>query len=840
MKDCLIIRKNFYYLLKVIILIFALSFSNLSAQNPGDNVFSGIKVFTIKIKMTQNNYWDSLVYYYNQGLEHYMNADVEIDGTLLKNVGIRLKGNASYSHPNNKKPIRLSFDEFDEDQRWDGLKGIHLNNCWNDPTFMRENLQLWFCQEANIPAPRSNYAFVYINDIVWGLYSMVEHVNKTFLSSRYGNSSGNLYKAVDAFGGAGGGTTKYMSDFKWYGSDSNQYTIRYELKTDESTNRWGELISFLDMLNNTSDLTNILPEKLNTTNFYRAIATDILFANMDSYTDSGRNFYFYFNPKTKKLEWIVWDVNMNFGLYKGGASNALTISLTYTSSTTNRPLVGKVFTNSTLKAEYYRQFYKIFTNYFIPEKLFARIDSITPIIRPYVNLDTRKQYTLAQFDANITSNITVTGGGFGGETKLGLKYFITNRKTNVESQFKALGIDLTYKIGKGDVVINEFMANNKTILDPNGEYADWIELYNNSNENYDLSNTYLSNDKSNLLKWKLPEGTSIPKNGYLIIWADNDLSQTGLHSNFDISENGGILLFSNSDGSIIDSISYGTQKENISFSRIPNGSGDFVQTKPTPNMINSIGSIQFQNVVINEFMSQNSTTIADPSGQYDDWIELYNNTNSEIDLSGCYLSDSYSNTTKWSFPSNTKIPAKGYLLIWADEDSAQEGLHAMFKLSASGEQIILSNPDLTVIDSVKFGSQATDKSMARIPNGTGLFKQVQIATPGKENTDNTTSIKNTEKYLPTSYVLNQNYPNPFNPATNISFSLPKDSYVKLEIFNILGQHICTLIDNKLSAGNHTISWKPKKESTGLYLYKLTAKDSNGESFTQVKKMLYMK
>jgi len=49
MKDCLIIRKNFYYLLKVIILIFALSFSNLSAQNPGDNVFSGIKVFTIKI-----------------------------------------------------------------------------------------------------------------------------------------------------------------------------------------------------------------------------------------------------------------------------------------------------------------------------------------------------------------------------------------------------------------------------------------------------------------------------------------------------------------------------------------------------------------------------------------------------------------------------------------------------------------------------------------------------------------------------------------------------------------------------------------------------------------------
>jgi len=97
------------------------------------------------------------------------------------------------------------------------------------------------------------------------------------------------------------------------------------------------------MLNNTSDLTNVLPEMLNTINFYRAIATDILFANMDSYTNSGRNFYF--NLTANKLGWIVLDGNMNFLLYKGITSDGLTIRLTYTSCTTNRILVGKVFTN---------------------------------------------------------------------------------------------------------------------------------------------------------------------------------------------------------------------------------------------------------------------------------------------------------------------------------------------------------------------------------------------------------------------------------------------------------------------------------------------------------------
>jgi hypothetical protein len=130
-------------------------------------------------------------------------------------------------------------------------------------------------------------------------------------------------------------------------------------------------------------------------------------------------------------------------------------------------------------------------------------------------------------------------------------------------------------------------------------------------------------------------------------------------------------------------------------------------------------------VVINEVMPKNTTTVADQNGEFDDWIELYNNTNIEIDLTGYYLSDNDENNTKWQFPAGTKIAAKGYLIVWADNDTEQAGLHANFKLSADGERVVLSNPQMVVIDQVKFGGQAAELSYSRIPNGTGKFSWKQ-------------------------------------------------------------------------------------------------------------------
>jgi hypothetical protein len=141
-------------------------------------------------------------------------------------------------------------------------------------------------------------------------------------------------------------------------------------------------------------------------------------------------------------------------------------------------------------------------------------------------------------------------------------------------------------------------------------------------------------------------------------------------------------------------------------------------------------------VVVNELMAVNTTSLADPQDEYDDWIELHNISSEEIDLSGMYLSDNRDNLRKWAFPEKTTIPPGGYLIIWADENSkAQSGLHANFKLSKNGEIVMLVDRDdrgNAILDSIEFGKQEEDVAIGRFPDGTGEFRQLAM-TPGKKN-----------------------------------------------------------------------------------------------------------
>ena len=147
-------------------------------------------------------------------------------------------------------------------------------------------------------------------------------------------------------------------------------------------------------------------------------------------------------------------------------------------------------------------------------------------------------------------------------------------------------------------------------------------------------------------------------------------------------------------------------------------------------------SVTGPSVVINELMADNDNILADPQGDYDDWLELHNLTDSAVMLTGMYLSDKEDEPTKWIFPENTEIPANGYLIVWLDEDEDDpEGLHANFKLSKNGEMVTLVDTDVhgnMVLDSITFGEQAQDVAFGRLPDGTGDFQVVQ-ATPGAQN-----------------------------------------------------------------------------------------------------------
>jgi hypothetical protein len=139
-------------------------------------------------------------------------------------------------------------------------------------------------------------------------------------------------------------------------------------------------------------------------------------------------------------------------------------------------------------------------------------------------------------------------------------------------------------------------------------------------------------------------------------------------------------------------------------------------------------------LVINELMASNSSSIADAQGQYDDWFELYNYGNDDVNVSGIYLTDNLSIPTKWQIPDTTIIPAGGYLLIWADNDTGDAGLHTNFKLDAGGEEISLFDRDgVSLIDSVIYPEQITDVSFGRDPNANDNWCFLFTTTPGAKN-----------------------------------------------------------------------------------------------------------
>ncbi len=145
-------------------------------------------------------------------------------------------------------------------------------------------------------------------------------------------------------------------------------------------------------------------------------------------------------------------------------------------------------------------------------------------------------------------------------------------------------------------------------------------------------------------------------------------------------------------------------------------------------------------LVINELCASNNSTAYDEQGDSDDWIELYNPSANPVDVAGLYLTDDLSNPTQWRFPLDrpdlTTLASGGYLLIWADNDTAQAGLHTNFKLDADGEDLgLFSDDGSTLIDSITFGEQATDISYGRFPDGGALWQYCSTPTANGPNTD---------------------------------------------------------------------------------------------------------
>lgn len=407
--------------------------SNLSAQIEGDNIFADDQVIRIDLEFSQVGFFDSLTANYETST--YMSADLTLtDNTgtyTFSNVGVRLKGNSTYGHPNNKKSFKIDFNKYVAGQNYDGLKKLNFSNGFKDPTFLREKVFFDVSKAAGVPAPRANFANVYFNGTLWGFYTVVEQIDDQFLDWKIGDDDGNLFKAGANFGAGpqGGGTP---ADLVYYGANQSSYEERYELKSNEDENDWTDLIEFIDFIDNSSgaDFEAGLADRLELGDYLNSAALDNMFGNFDSYTGSARNWYIYHNLTTDKWEWIKWDGNESFGSYPaggggpGGGNDITTLAIDY--SDNDRPLLENIFDNSTLYTQYQNKMCVLLEDYFNSAYMDPKIDALKELIQESVFADNNKQYTNADFTTNIETNLT-GGGGPGGGTTYGLKSFVSER-----------------------------------------------------------------------------------------------------------------------------------------------------------------------------------------------------------------------------------------------------------------------------------------------------------------------------------------------------------------------------------------------------------------------------
>ncbi len=638
-----------------------------------DDFYAEDHIPEIKIYFTQDN-WDELLdALFIAGEEERLLASVEIDGTMLPDVGVRYKGFSSASVDYTKNPFNIKLDYVDGSQHYQGKDKIKLSNVIQDPSFLREVLSYEIGRKY-MPAGRANYAKVFINDVYWGLYTNVEPVDKEFLNEHFVDIDHAFFKcnptSLDLFG-----ENSNLSDTP--GSDEVDYYDLYQLKSDQG---WTQLVDFIDVLNN--DIDNVEP----VLNIDRALwmhAFNYALINFDSYVGFSQNYYMFedlngqFNP-------LLWDLNMSFAsfrltddseFYDGfSIAEAMTMDPLYHYSSVSvfpRPLMRNLFDNDTYRRMYLAHMRTIMEENFQNDDYLARAQFYHDLIADDVLADTNKFYTYEDFENNLTSTVTdlVSYPGIIDLMEGRTEFLMTYPGFENAPEISDIGsIPTSISLG-GDLAIN---AN---VVDAN-------------------------------------EVTLAYRFGGTGLFVRTPMLDDGTGQDA-VSGDG---IYTASLTNVGNAIEYYIYAEN-------DESGRFSPERAAYEFYTMESNINPADLVINEFMAFNTAGDTDGSGDYDDWIELYNNTDTDISTSGLYLSDDPLNPVKWAMP-NVTVEADGYLIVWADEQGSEGSLHANFQLSAFGEFISIAYADSTIIDSVTFGEVGENQSIARFPNGTGPFVEM--------------------------------------------------------------------------------------------------------------------
>tara|TARA_B100001093_G_scaffold519304_1_gene607683 strand:- start:6653 stop:8920 length:2268 start_codon:yes stop_codon:yes gene_type:complete len=719
------------------------------------NFYQIESVKEIKFYFSQPNWKHILDSLYVLGDEQRLTGHIEIDGTQYDSVGIRYKGYSSVNITQTKNPFNVKLDYIIEDQEHQGFNKIKLSNVIHDPSFLREALSYQIARKY-MPASEANFANLFINDTLWGIYSNVEAVNKDFLEKHYQSRSNSFFKCnpknLDLFG-------ENSNLNQSHGNDSSSYEDFYTLKSDDG---WEKLYHLIDTLNNNP---NSINQILNIDRTLWMHAFNYSLINLDSYIGYAQNYYLY-EDNSGRFNPILWDLNMSFGSFRltdassyfSGFSvlQAKTLDpLTHFNdiSVFPRPLMRKLFNDDRYKKMYMAHLKTIIEENFSNSDFLDSANKIRSIIDSSVLADTNKFYSYSDFQNNLDSTVNYIIDYPGINDLMSSR---TSYLTNYPGFNHIISIDS----------INESISN------PNIGDDLWISC-----KVIDANEVILFHRTSNS---DIFEQTTMLDNGL-----NGDLVA-------------GDLIYGANISNIGNQLQYYIYAENDS-------SGQFSPKRAAYEYYEINIPLSSKDIVINELLAINDNVIQNQFGDYADWTELYNTTNSTLSTEGLYLSDQDSNLKKWLIP-EISIPANNYLIIWADQNKNQGIMHANFELSSNGENLILSDNSGLVIDSIQFPTQSTDVAFARIPNGYGPFVYNEPSFNYNNDFANI-NLNDKGKF--------KCYPNPFNKKINIIINdcIPNS-------INIIDIHGRKLNIEKKSSSKNIITLNTEHLKKGMYFVQL--------------------
>jgi hypothetical protein len=659
------------FLQKLFLALFLVfGFLSLNAQ---PDLYDLSTIQKVEIKFTQTN-WDYMLDTAKAGADGYILCEwVKINGYQYDSAGVKYKGSSSYDPSYVKNPFNISLDEF-KGQTYNGIKTLKLANCYSDPSMIREVLAYNLLGNY-MDCPRSNFAQLYINGNYIGLYSNDESVNKKFCSTHFNSSKNTFIKCSPEVTGP-----QSRSSLQFVSNDSSLYFGKYELESDYG---WNDLVELTNIVSNQ-------PEQLSTVfdmdRLTWMLAFNSLIVNLDSYNGWFSQNYYIYKDNFNRYNPVVWDLNMSFGGFpfvgtQGGGSGSLTIAnmknlspLTH-SSDTDWPLIRNILADS-----YYRKVYFAHLRTMLQEQIASNAyqtlaTQLQAIVDTAVLSDTNKFFTYTNFTSGLITDVNVGTYTIPGITNL----------MEARASYLASFAELT---AEAPSIASVTASNTAPVV---GQTITLTATINNAAEAY--------------LNYRFGVfGPFIRLQMY-----DDGAHNDGLAND---------LVYGVSIAMDQLSLSYYISALNQQAAMLAPERAEHEFYTLEAHLINALPG----EITINEFLAKNDNENVNELGSHEDWLELKNNTDHDIDLYGLYLSDDFETRAKFAFIEGSVILSGGYLPIWADEESSTTTyIHCGFKLSAGGDELMLSDGAGTIIDSLTFGAQTADVSMGRCPNGTGEF-----------------------------------------------------------------------------------------------------------------------